>query len=376
MASPTNKIGITLGEAADYVYHPGDTISGAAWLKSDVNEEVEEMSVIFRGLSLVRYSAGEQDIGRTGLVNSEDTVPFFENEKVLIRGRQLLTAGSIHEWSFEFSWAKSTYQDFTAVRVGEESEVFDMKPHELPPSLFFKEGTVSGGIFYELEIKLLRPGKGPMSKIEDLNFNQLGDRSSINDFERRSQSFFANITTVNTSSERRRSSIFNRSEPSSQKRVKLTLDTAVPKLIPIDQPVQVSITLKHDSRDSELPIFSLYTAKVYLVSVTHWRFPNPAPRQPKAAYIRVTRLSKLLDGNSGMQQILLPDVALDLGQLLSAKIEDVPLSFRSYCIVRSYSLGVHLVLKCGDDSTEYATNLEIPVTLLSKELPSHSRRTI
>jgi hypothetical protein len=51
----------------------------------------------------------------------------------------------------------------------------------------------------------------------------------------------------------------------------------------------------------------------------------------------------------------------------------VPLPFRSYCIVRSYSLGIHLVIKVGKDTIEHVMNVEIPVTLLSKALPSHSR---
>jgi hypothetical protein len=370
MSSPS-IIGITLEEAADYVYHPGDTIFGTAWFKSDVDEEVEELSVIFRGLCLVKYSAGEQDIGRTGLKSSEDTIPFFENEKTLLRGRQTLPAVSSHSAPFEFAWSKTTYQDFTGIRVGEQREVFDMKPHELPPSLFFEEGTVSGGIFYELEIRLQQLGKDPVSNILDLNFDQYGDRSSVNELEHRSQTFFANITTGNAPEQRRRSSILKKKDP--LKKLKFTLDTSVPKLVPIGQPVPISIQLKHDPIQSALPMITLQTAKVYLISVTHWRFPNPSPNRPKAAYIRVTRQSKLLDGSPGFQEDLMPSVAFDLGQLLSAKIDDVPLPFRSYCIVRSYSLGIHLVIKVGKDTTEHVMNVEIPVTLLSKALPSRSR---
>lgn len=90
--------------------------------------------------------------------------------------------------------------------------------------------------------------------------------------------------------------------------------------------------------------------------------------RPKAAYIRVTRQSLLLASASDLSLSLEAGSITDLGPVLSdPKLEEAtPLPFKSYCITRDYSVGVHLDLRIGSDEVHFVANLELPVKLENK----------
>jgi hypothetical protein len=173
------KLGIVFNQPQGHVYHPGSIISGVVCLESPNDEEIGDVTVHFNGSSRVNYSANAESIGRTGLKNSEDRVSFFSISRSLFQDfpAKVFRTGKIHQWPFEFSFSETAKQDLTSSRIVTREEVFETKPHPLPPSLHFDEGTICGGNYYELEAKLTRPtGKGAsISQLEYVLFNRYSD---------------------------------------------------------------------------------------------------------------------------------------------------------------------------------------------------------
>jgi hypothetical protein len=100
--------------------------------------------------------------------------------------------------------------------------------------------------------------------------------------------------------------------------------------------------------------------------LTHWRVPNPSPLRPKAAVIRVTRQSTLLAAKEELDVKLEAGEIKDLGSLLGVRLEAAtPLPFKSYCITRDYSMGIHLIVKRSGEE-DFVANIEMPVKLANK----------
>jgi hypothetical protein len=152
-------------------------------------------------------------------------------------------------------------------------------------------------------------------------------------------------------------------------KVRCTVDVSLPKIIPLTRTFPINVTLTHEATASVTqPPVSIHAAKLYLMMLTHWRVPNPSPMRPKAGYIRVTRQSQLLASASDLSLSLKVGSITDLGPVLSdPKLEEAtPLPFKSYCITRVYSVGVHLDLRTGSDEVPFVANLELPVKLANK----------
>jgi hypothetical protein len=353
---------VKLNQPSGYTYRPGDLVSGIVWLRSDVDEDVKNLSIVLKGWTTVRFIEFR---GQAGPRKFREDYNLFVIPGFLFQGPQKLKKFDVHEWPFEFVFPELSELDFEHAQLAEEGARFQLSPHPLPPSLPFDQANC-GGIIYELEATLQNTGKeGKVrSRAENLTFRPRDDGFTDTDHvEHREFKFISRRIPPRSAGQKVRG-FFVWDESNRPLTTGFMVHVDVPHDIFLGQLIPVSIQLQRNNESTmeAIPSFSLHTAKIYLITTTATRLLN-LEKVPKGHRSREARKSKFLDGGHDMMLELKLGASLDLRRILKAKIEDELLPFSSYSIARSYHLKIALVVKCEGDRTEFTMDVEVPISI-------------
>jgi hypothetical protein len=355
---------LRLNSPSGYVYRPGDLVSGAVWLRSDVDEDVKSVSIVLKGWTSVKFT----DLrGPGGPRKFHEDYHLFVIPRVLFQGPKKFKKFEVHEWPFEFIFPAVSELDFEGEQMGEGAERFELNPHQLPPSLPFDQ-PYNGGIIYELEATMLNSGKDEKtrSKAETLLFRPPVDGITESGLVERRERKFKSKRMPPQSTKQKVRGLFAWDESNRPLSTSFTLHVDVPHDIHLGQLVPVSIQIQHNQDEStlmEVPSFFLHTAKIFLITVTATRLLN-LEKVPKGHRFKEVKQSKLLDCGYDMMRKLNINTSMDLRRILKPKIGDELLPFRSYSIARSHRLKIMLIVKCDGDRTEFPMEVEVPISLL------------
>lgn len=349
------SLSVQLDSSRNHIFIPGDRVSGRVILRCDKEQNVDSVTIRFRGKvkTVVGESQQHTHTGRHVL---------FEQQKTLFRGPYTLPGPDTHGWPFDFIFP----EHFTRTVKGgyENSQQFGTleTPQALPPSLYSHEsGQRSTGVTYMVVAKIPKSFVDVKAK-HALQFSPVRQEARPNPCHetREHKSLIHHFRIGDNGIPRSLTSkeilkdAFKTSKDT--RKIQFSVAVEVPTVMVLGERVPFQVTVKSTIQDEVTPPFSVGGFRACFHGISKIRAPGIF-----GDHVCILESDYHVEATSRSRAAVELNCPKALGGIELDPRKFAP-SFVSFSIVRSYYLSLRVLVRCC--SKDFEVKLKFPTLIL------------